>query len=109
MPLAEGVAGWRSSRRSAFSGVERLSAEGEAQALDTLESALQGMLEPVEESLGKLQEGERSGSGGEGNGALNENGFDGEWRASLGFCRVYMEGQRDIIRRALEECGKLRP
>lgn len=40
-------------------------------------------------------------------GARNENGFDADWRMSRHFCKVYLEGQRAILRRSLRECDSL--
>lgn len=40
-------------------------------------------------------------------GGCNENGFDADWRMSRHFCRVYLEGQRAILRRSLQECDAL--
>jgi hypothetical protein len=93
----------------------------ERQALDTLAVALQGLLEPVESALEKMKEEKKisteiqkkdgadgvdsdtHGQGGE-NLGKNENGFDLDWKASLEFCRIYMEGQKCIIQRAIKEC-----
>ena len=91
--------------------VEMLSPACEAQALDTLTVVLQGLIEPVGESLGRLEE-KRKMENGKGTvqeeSLFNENGFDADWRTSLEFCRIYMEGQMDILKRALKECLKLR-
>jgi SET domain len=98
----------------------------ERQALNTLEVALQGLLEPVEKGLDKFNERSNEqkkdilgavnggigaldgGEGSEKSSEKNENGFDTDWKASLEFCRVYMEGQKVIIQRAIEECEKLK-
>jgi len=99
----------------------------ERQAIDTLALALQGLLEPVERSLAKFNKDsttQEEGSDGGINavngsdkigenwdksaGSKNENGFDADWKTSLEFCRVYMEGQKAIIQRAIEECRKLK-
>lgn len=82
----------------------------EVQALDTLAVALQGLLEPVEQGLINLESKDGSRDEGEKKEIFskNENGFDLDWKASLGFCKVYMEDQRVIIQRAIEECRKLK-
>jgi hypothetical protein len=99
----------------------------ERQVLDTLEVALQGLLEPVEKGLARFTKGfsaPKKGSDGGANavnsdnsdenwdtsaGCLkNENGLDTDWKASLEFCRVYMEGQKMIVQRAIEECRTLK-
>lgn len=87
-----------------------LSPACEAQALDTLAVVIQGLIGPVEEGLAKFEERKKVGNGVDKveEESLNENGFDTEWKASLEFCRVYMEGQRDILERALKECVALR-
>ena len=85
-----------------------LSEACEAQALETLRVALQGLLEPVVEGLEKFENGVvENDSVATVVEERNENGFDAGWKTSLGFCRVYMEGQRDILETSLRECEKL--
>ena len=86
-----------------------LSAECEGQALGALRCAVEEMLAAVAAGLERVAaitaQLESEGAGGEE--VRNENGLDADWRASTEFCRVYVEGQRAILERSLEECRKL--
>jgi len=77
--------------------------ENEEQAMKTLHQALSGLLEEVEQSCERLK---LSGGGEEGGEKVevNENGLDDGWEGSRKQCLVYVEGQRKILRRSLEEC-----
>jgi hypothetical protein len=77
--------------------------ENEEQAMKTLHQALSGLLEEVEQSCERLK---LSGGGEKGGGEveLNETGLDDGWEGSKKQCLVYVEGQRKILRRSLEEC-----
>ena len=91
--------------------LEPLSDACEVQALQTLHVALQGLLNPVEEALKRWQENEQEGGGGRDEigddaGKRNENGFDLEWKTSLEFCRVYVEGQKKIIKQNILDCRR---
>lgn len=76
--------------------------ENEEQAMKTLHQAVSGLLEKVEQSCEKLK---KSGSVGGSEVEVNENGLDDGWEGSRKQCLVYVEGQRKILQRSLEEYG----
>lgn len=106
-----------------------INADNERQAVQTLEAALAGMLEPLQrapllagDAPQQEQQGQREQPPGEQQHdaaerpqtaeveqqpAANENGFDADWRMSRHFCRLYLEGQRAILQRSLQECRAL--
>ena len=93
----------------------RLNAENEEQTLQTLQSALEGMMEELRQNP-LLLEGD-DGLDGAAAEAANEadeaaaehdcNGCDADWRMSRRFCLVYLQGQRHILQRGLRECELL--
>jgi hypothetical protein len=100
-----------------------LSQENEVQALETLTQALKTLLETVEEALVRVDRVEQEQVNPHGGAhcqsrdaevaivkaeALNENGLDAGWKASMTFCRVYLEGQYVILQHAVDECARRR-
>jgi len=87
---------------------------GEIQALETLRIALHNLLEPVAMALQRIDNvmlrplEDRFGGGSlDSLAKRNENGVDTDWHASLGFCRIYVEGQKRVLERSVLECEKL--
>ncbi|KAL4434286.1 hypothetical protein ABPG75_000727 [Micractinium tetrahymenae] len=93
--------------------------QGHAAAEVTTEGAAEQQLHALhldhhqQQQTGVLRQEEAAAAAGRADGqpatggACNENGFDADWRMSRHFCRVYLEGQRTILRRSLQECDAL--
>ena len=80
----------------------------EEHAIDTLLEVLQVLVEPVESGIARLKEGSDDGAAAAASSERNENGLDADWVVSLGFCRMYLDGQRRVLVRAIRECEEAR-
>lgn len=74
---------------------------GEAQAEQQLGELRLQQQPATEQPAGQQPQSAAAGD------TCNENGFDGDWRMSRHFCRVYLQGQLDILSRSQQECRRL--